>query len=498
MKTNLRLVTVVAAFVFLTTATAASAGFVYANGTDFYLNEKPFYFSGTNNYYLWYGDRHCVGYDPDGGCAREVFDDAARMNMTVIRAWGFADGSGLYWGALQPSRATYDETNFRKLDLMIKEASDRDIRLIIPLVNNWNEYGGMCKYNSWCNISGTCNPLADNSGTHDQFYTNICTRQTYKDYVSYVLNRVNYYTGVKYKDDPTILAWELANEPVANSDHTGAILDAWIGEMSAHIKSIDPNHMVGTGMEGFYLNNTGGAVYDSTHAWMYNGTKGTDFVNNHNHTSIDFTSFHMYPNYWSLNKDQSLAWMEEHIDDSEALGKPVLMGEFGKPEPYTDEYFTAWYAKAQEGGLDGSLFWMLKNSEYAWDEENLAVDCPEEAPTCGIVSGESNYWRGYNQALSPSNNAPQMAAISPITVTAGSPVVITASATDSDSDYIFYSIDDAYRFDKSGTAFTWNTMATDAGSYVFTIKASDGIAWATRQVSVTVLAGPACRRMPLL
>lgn len=36
-----------------------------------------------------------------------------------------------------------------------------------------------------------------------------------------MLTRVNTYTNVMYKDDPTIFAWELINEPQCRSDPTG-------------------------------------------------------------------------------------------------------------------------------------------------------------------------------------------------------------------------------------------------------------------------------------
>jgi len=468
----------------LSFVSAVGGGFVSVSGSDFQINGKPFYFSGTNNYYLRYADPNCVAYDPNGGCSREVFNDAQLMNLSVIRTWGFTDGY-YYWGSLQPALGVYDEANFQKMDLLIREASDRNIKLIIPFVNNWNEYGGMCQYVSWCNLPGNCDPNSA-SGTHDLFYTNSCTKDAYKNYVNYFLNRVNSFTGVKYKDDPTIFAWELANEPRGKSDSSGAVLNAWISEMSSYIKSIDSNHLVSTGSEGFYSNRSG--------SWIYNGGEGVDFIKNHNYSSIDFSSFHLYPDYWSLDAQGSSNWIEQHINDSKLiLGKPVLMGEFGKtgnPEP-RNSFMSAWYNVSQIKKLNGNLFWELVDKNYPWDT-SFGVNSPEDNSTVDLILDDSVYWSDYNRQQSPSNNAPQISPITTINRYENNLVTITVGASDSDGDYIFYSINDAYKFNKLGNVFNWQTQTGDAGNYTFIITASDGISKTSLPVSVNILANSTC------
>ena len=49
-------------------------------------------------------------------------------------------------------------------------------------------------------------------------------RSAFKTYVKKIVNRRNSITGVLYRDDPTIMAWDLANEPYVLGDASGDVL----------------------------------------------------------------------------------------------------------------------------------------------------------------------------------------------------------------------------------------------------------------------------------
>ena len=102
---------------------------------------------------------------------------------------------------------------------------------------------------------------------HDDFYDDAVVREWYQNYVKTLVTRVNTITGVAYASDPTIFAWQLANEPRCGgtggaprsskcvtkaADGTPrTLLTEWARDMSAFIKGLDPNHMVSVGDEGF-------------------------------------------------------------------------------------------------------------------------------------------------------------------------------------------------------------------------------------------------------
>jgi hypothetical protein len=174
--------------------------FVTRAGPELRVGSAPFYYAGTNNYYLWYYPFDCTPTSPV--CVREILDDSVAMGLTVIRTWGFGDGGGTAgWNgfAFQPQPGVYGEPTFAHFDQVVAEAKARGLRLVIPLVNNWDDFGGMDQYVAWTG-----------GGVHDDFYSRQACKDLYKAYVAHFLNHVSTLSGVAYKDEPAIMAWELA------------------------------------------------------------------------------------------------------------------------------------------------------------------------------------------------------------------------------------------------------------------------------------------------
>ncbi|KAI8559531.1 hypothetical protein RHMOL_Rhmol04G0180800 [Rhododendron molle] len=232
-----------------------------------------------------------------------------------------------------------------------------------------------------------------------------------------VLNRVNTLTNITYKDDPTIFAWELMNEPRCDADPSGNKIQAWIEEMAVYAKSIDPKHLLEIGLEGFYGPSTPNRV-------RYNPSKyaqliGTDFIRNHQVLGVDFASAHIYADAWISRtiSDSHISfvksWMLAHIEDAEnALNMPVVFGEFGvsaKDRGYNssfrDSFIGAVYDtlinSAKKGGSGGgSLLWQLFPEGTDSMDDGYAIVLSKSPSTSNIISLQSTRIETFNSLCS--------------------------------------------------------------------------------------------------
>ncbi|KAL8512056.1 hypothetical protein ACS0TY_018496 [Phlomoides rotata] len=296
--------------------------FVERNGTQFIVDGRPFYFNGWNSY--WMMDHAVDEYRKPK--IRAMLQTGAKMGLTVCRTWAFNDGD---YNALQISPGRFDERVFRALDHVIAESRRYGIRLVLCLVNNLQAYGGKTQYVKWAWEEGV-----GLSSSNDSFFYDPSIRRYFKKYVKTVLTRRNTLTGVEYRDDPTIFAWELINEPRCISDKSGDTLQDWIEEMSTFVKSIDRNHLLTVGLEGFYGPKSPKRLTVNPEFWA--ADVGTDFIRNSKISTIDFASVHIYPDHWTHNPDFEYKlkfaskWMVSHIEDGDKeLKKPVMFTEFG-------------------------------------------------------------------------------------------------------------------------------------------------------------------------
>lgn len=360
-------------------------GFAYTQGTRFMLDGSPFYYAGTNCYYLTFKSQETVD---------SVFKDAEAMGLKVIRVWGNLDvgvktgttdsegkpvftnnndgpgeKDGIYFQYFDKDLGkpviNEGKDGLQKLDYALYQAEKHGIKLLITFTNYWDAFGGMGQYVKWAQELGI-------SGLKkDDFYTNETLKGWYKDYVNGLLNHTNPYTGRKLKDEPSVFAWELANEPRCNTDAQckDNILYNWAKEMSEYVKSVDPNHMVALGDEGFYNKPYGYYNEYTTSNYAFYGAEGVDFEKLMTIDTLDFGTPHLYLDQWGMKHtgtgQDDLLWFKIHGETCAELGKPVILEEFGLTNrTIRDSEYEQWF-EVLEGNVyetveyAGTNYWMI-------------------------------------------------------------------------------------------------------------------------------------------
>lgn len=318
------------------TSIAQSRSFVTVKGPVFQTAGKPYYFVGTN---YWYGGLLGVGKDRTRGILRlrTELDLLRRNGITNLRLMAGAEGSGPMNGVvrvgppLQPEQGKFDGRVLDGLDIVLHEMAKRRMKAVIFLSNNWEWSGGFQQYLIWNGVIDrkwlTAKPTWDElRDLTSKFYSCQPCKSAYARQVGFVISRWNRLSKRRYVDDPTIMAWEIANEPrpmrpAANEDYARFIADT-----AKLIKSLDKRHLVSVGHEG----------------WI--GTESNAlFKRIHEDANIDYLTIHIWPKNWGwfrpgrMSEDypqieeKTRAYLAIHIADAAMLNKPLVVEEFGLP-----------------------------------------------------------------------------------------------------------------------------------------------------------------------
>ncbi|GJQ19669.1 MAG: mannanase [Bacteroidia bacterium] len=366
-------------------------------------------FCGAN---MWYGAY--LG-TPGSAQNRErlirELDRLAALGVTNLRILAASEQSAIRRSvrpAVQLSPGTYNDTLLLGLDYLLSEMAKRDMHAVLYLGNYWEWSGGFTQYNVW---SG--GPLIDPEVTGHTWaeymdyaaslYANARALELYRSTVRTIVTRRNTVTGRLYRDDPTIMAWQLANEPRPGSSDTVSFhflpsFYRWIAETAALIKSHDPNHLVSTGSEGTIGTWSSDAFYIEAHASPH----------------IDYLTAHIWPSVWrwydSDESDRTLAvaeslttaYVHRHLAMARALGKPLVIDEFGmirdtraisekSPTTVRDRYYRHLYSLVLDstlsgGQIAGTNFWAWggegfgKNPDGMWRRGDPFTGDPPQEP----------------------------------------------------------------------------------------------------------------------
>ncbi len=206
--------------------------FVYREGDTFMENGKEFQFVGVNSYDLAFRTKEEID---------ETLSKAAENGITVIRFWAFGEG---FAEGFQPKEGVYNTDRLNMLGFVVASAKAHNIKLIISLSNYWSDYGGIPQYLSWHDLPNKS--FADK----DAFYTNKEIQKNFKNYTATILGYTNPYTNTQLRNEPSIMAWELMNEPRSSKRENSEIVLSWLDTTSMFIKTQDKKHLIFAGAEG--------------------------------------------------------------------------------------------------------------------------------------------------------------------------------------------------------------------------------------------------------
>ena len=330
---------------------------------------KPYYYVGAN---FWYGA--ILGSEGEGGNRKRLhkeLDFLKSIGVDNLRVLVGADGENGVKTRVEPSLQTapgvYNDTILDGLDYFMNELRRRDMTAVLYLNNSWEWSGGYSMYLQWSGHGKAVIPAVDGWPAYNnyvkQFHQSDSAKVLFANYVKDIVTRTNRYNKIKYVDDPTLMSWQIGNEPRAFSDENKEAFARWMTDVAAQIKSLDPNHLVSSGSEG---------------AWGCEGDI-TLYEKIHSDPNIDYLNIHIWPYNWSWVKADSLQellpqakintkeYLDEHLAIAGKYKKPLVLEEFGFPrdgflfskETSTtarDEYYSYVFDLIRQERENGGLF----------------------------------------------------------------------------------------------------------------------------------------------
>lgn len=402
-----------------TVSAAEPASFVRVKGTRFELAGRPYYIVGTN---LWYGAWLGIpGQQANRTRLLKELDTLKALGINNLRVLALAEATPIASAVKPPvikSPGLYDEQVLRGLDYLLSEMARRQMTAVLVLTNFWQWSGGMSQYLSW--QEGVPMPNPEVTGNYPAFMANAArfyrsaeANAQYRSAIEMLVNRTNTVTRKVYRDDPAIMAWQLANEPRPGNDQVSAddkaVFARWINDTAQFVHQLDGNHLVSSGSEGQMGSANDGALYEAAHRSPW----------------IDYLTFHLWPRNWgwyapdrpdtswNATVQRSFDYMHWHIEMAVRIGKPTVLDEFGldrdkamlavsAPTSFRDKFYRAVLTTIEQEAMRGypiagSNFWGWSGSgrpssdRYRWRSGDAFLGDPpmEEQGLNGVYDSDS-------------------------------------------------------------------------------------------------------------
>ena len=325
----------------LVVPTPVPSAFVTRQGAVLMDGNAPFRFVGVNYYPLAGGplaSQCSMAADSNtfANHVRDTFAQLQAMQAKVVRLWAFQNYAGP------------QGNDFSDLDVVLQAAKEAHMHVVLTLENQWKD----------CTLPNDYRPAdfyASGYKTPQGGYT-----LSYLDYTKKIV--------AHYKDDPTVLMWQLMNEAESADP---ASMQSFAAIMAGVIKGIDRNHLVSMG------------------TLACGGQPGTDPNNYralHSDPNIDVLELHDYGN---PQEAQPSCWVDD-MAVAQALGKPLFVGESGIDVTQgfsKDERASLLAAKMQanvSGGGVGYLIW-----SYGDADPTYGFSCSDGDPLCNTLKQAS-------------------------------------------------------------------------------------------------------------
>ena len=332
--------------------------FIQTDGTRFTKNGQTYHYLGVN---YWYGMN--LGSQEAPGNRKRLLrelDQLQSLGLTNLRIIAATEGPDSEpWRivpALQTEAGIYNEALLEGLDFLLAELSKRNMHAVLCLNNMWPWSGGFGQYLNWTTGKTIPYPPPAKGGKWLRymrfatgFFGNAAAQKLYQDHIAFIITRVNSITGVPYTEDPTIMAWQLANEPRSLFGRRQYL--RWIENTAAYIRRLDPHHLISVGSEG-----------NAIIPWS------AKFRQEHQIKNIDYCTAHIWVQNWgwydpekattsypkALKRAQK--YLSKHLRISRQLKKPFVLEEFGMARDggsydanattsYRDQYYKALFTQ---------------------------------------------------------------------------------------------------------------------------------------------------------
>lgn len=348
------------------------------------LGGKLFRYSGPNIEWLGlegYGPADPMGPRyPSHAEVNDAFATAAMMGARVVRSQTMGDTVGCP-KCIEPAAGKFNDAGFQGTDYALAEARKYGMKMIITLV-------GDC---ATCSMGGIGQYLGWEKKTNPQdFFTDPQVIAAYEKHISAVLNHVNPLTGIAYKNDPTIMAWENCNMcgliPLLSGGKEASLeqVSNWVETIGKYIKSIDKKHL--------YLDTSG--------IFRYYPKVLDD-------KSVDMATMEYYPHWDKIFGGKQVTTAETFRRDAATVtghGKVYIVNEFGwdvTDWPRRADLQKVLNTLLQDKNISGDDFWALQAhlANYGWQPIPANVNNAAYARTGESGQWWALYWGGINTLI---------------------------------------------------------------------------------------------------